>query len=255
MLSAVEYIKYLLASKKRHGVHSPFLYDLSDKGLKINYSEVDKQKILYFNKLNSLNNRSITITDHGAGSKRMNNTRRVKDIFKNSSSKGKYGKLLYQLSKHYKPKKILELGTSLGNGTLQFSLGNPQAKITTIEGCPETANVARENFRSLELDNVELINSTFDEYLSNLSTEVFDIVFIDGHHDGEALLKYLEMITTHTHEDTLLILDDIRWSNSMLRAWQEITNCDDYNVTIDLFRVGIVARRAQQHKEHFTIRM
>ena len=255
VLSAVEYIKYLVSSKKRHGIHSPFIYDLSDKCLKISYSEREQQKLNSFSKLNRSNPESIAITDHGAGSKRMSNERRVKDIYKNSSSKGKYGKLLYQLARHYKPKRILELGTSLGNGTLQFSLGNPDALITTIEGCPETARIAQNNFDSLELQNIELINSTFDDYFSNLNDASFDLVFIDGHHDGEALLRYLETITPFVHDDTIIILDDIRWSKSMLQAWHQIVSSENYNVSIDLFRVGIILRRSQQHKEHFTLRM
>ena len=185
----------------------------------------------------------------------MNNKRHVKDIYKNSSSKGKYGKLLYQLAKHYKPMKILELGTSLGNGTLQLSLGNPDALITTVEGCPETAGIAKKNFSSLELQNIELINSTFDDYFSNLKETTFDLIFIDGHHDGDALLRYLEIMNPFIDDDTIIILDDIRWSESMLQAWNQIVSSESYNVSVDLFRVGIILRRSQQHKEHFTLRM
>ena len=255
VLSAVEYIKYLVSSKKRHGIHSPFIYDLSDKCLKISYSERDHQKLKSFAKLNRSNPETIAITDHGAGSKHMNNQRKVKDIFKNSSSKGKYGKLLYQLAKHYKPDRVLELGTSIGNGTLQFSLGNHDALITTVEGCPETARIAQNNFNSLELQNIELINSTFDDYFSNLKQASFDLVFIDGHHDGNALLRYLAIITPFVHDDTIIILDDIRWSKSMLKAWHQIVSSENYSVSIDLFRIGIILRRSQQHKEHFTLRM
>ncbi|MFZ9027887.1 MAG: O-methyltransferase [Crocinitomicaceae bacterium] len=185
----------------------------------------------------------------------MNNNRRVKDIYKTSSSKGKYGNLLYQLAKHYKPARILELGTSLGNGTLQLSLGNPCALITTVEGCQETARIAMNNFDSLELQNIELINSTFHDYFSNLNKESFDLVFIDGHHDGNALLRYLVAITPFIHDDTIIILDDIRWSDSMLEAWRQIISSENYNVSIDLFRIGIILRRSQQQKEHFTLRM
>jgi predicted O-methyltransferase YrrM len=255
MLSAFEYIKYLLASRKRHGVHSPFIYQLTDKCLERSYSEDDHVKIKRFKELNKSNPEILTITDHGVGSKHMNNLRSVKDIYKNSSSKGKYGKLLYQLSKHYEPQRILELGTSLGNGTLQLSLGNPKTLVTTIEGCPDTVKTAQQNFDKLGLKNIELINSTFDNFLSTLTDASFDLVFIDGHHDGTALLKYLEALEPFIHEKTIMVLDDIRWSKSMFKAWKQIVSNDRYHVTIDLFRVGLITKRPQQHKEHFIIRM
>lgn len=255
MLSAFEYIKYLLASRKRHRVHSPFLYEFTDKCFKINYTIEDGKKNLLFKHQNIKSAETITITDYGAGSKYMNSQRRVKDIFKKSSSKGKYGKLLYQISKYYNPKNILELGTSLGNGTVQLALGNPLAHVTTIEGCPETAKISKRNFENLAVKNIELLNITFDDYFEQESKKVFDLVFIDGHHDGEALKKYLVALEPLIHKDTILILDDIRWSNSMITAWNDIVSSANYCVTIDLFRVGIIVKRPQQYKEHFVIRM
>jgi hypothetical protein len=56
------------------------------------------------------------------------------------------------------------------------------------------------------------------------------------------------------HNDTLLILDDIRWSKSMLNAWKEVCNSDSFHVSIDLFRMGIITPRSQQTKQHFVFR-
>ncbi|MCH2223816.1 MAG: class I SAM-dependent methyltransferase [Crocinitomicaceae bacterium] len=246
----LEYIKYRWKAKLRHGIHSPFVYDLSDNCLSISISKEDQQSLnAFFSKLSS-DNRTIDIQDFGAGSKRLSSHRKVSKILSNSSSKGKYGKLLYQISKHYRPERTLELGTSLGVGTHYLHLGFPEGKITTIEACPNTRSIALENLPT----GINSIQSTFSNYLPQIAKS-FDLVFIDGHHDGDALLKYLEESDQFTHDDTIFILDDIRWSASMKAAWNKIIDNPKYNVTLDFFRVGIIVKRPTQEKEHFSLRM
>ncbi|MFM7667033.1 MAG: class I SAM-dependent methyltransferase, partial [Bacteroidota bacterium] len=87
-----------------------------------------------------------------------------------------------------------------------------------------------------------------------LKEETFDLVYIDGHHDGNALLAYLESLKPFIHNDTILILDDIRWSKSMMIAWRKICKSEFYNVSIELLRMGIITPRKQQTKQHFVFR-
>lgn len=248
-----EYIKYRWNAKRRHGIHSPFIYDLVDNALQLPFDE--RSKSILHNLFRELTNdqRNIRIEDHGAGSKTLNMNRSVSQIFDVSASKGKYGKLLYQLARHYTPKNILELGTSLGVGSIQLQLGNPDAKIITVEACSETSTIAKQNFSKLGFSQIECVNENFDAFLNEPRTTKYDLVFIDGNHNGAALLNYIEALEPVTHEDTLFVLDDIRWSNSMLEAWGTIIQNENFNVTLDLFRVGVAIRRKQQQKEHFRL--
>lgn len=251
----LEYIKYRWNAKGRHGTHSPFVYDLVDKCFQLEVdSEFIRERNLLFQKLKK-NRETITIEDFGAGSKYLSNQRRIQQIFNTSSSKGKYGDLLFRLSKHYKPHNVLEFGTSLGIGTINLFKGNPTAKIVTVEACRATRKEAIKNFESVSYAQIESICSTFQDFLQNYKGERFDIVFIDGHHNGEALINYLKQLQPITHNDTIFILDDIRWSNSMFTAWQSIISSQDYHVTIDLFRMGIILKRPQQEKEHFIVKL
>jgi predicted O-methyltransferase YrrM len=132
-------------------------------------------------------------------------------------------------------------------------LGNPSAEIQTIEACKETYLVAKENLKQFQ--NIQLINETFDVFLSQSSNIKYDFVFVDGHHDGEALLKYMESLKVVSHTDTIFLLDDIRWSDSMFAAWNKIVAENNYHLTIDLFRMGLVVPRPQQQKEHFVLKV
>jgi predicted O-methyltransferase YrrM len=250
-----EYINYRWNAKGRQGTHSPFVYDFADKCLKIPIdSTFDTNRKTLFKELKT-NNSTIQIEDFGAGSKYLGNERKISQIFKTSSSKGKYGDLLYRLAKHYQPETILEFGTSLGIGTIHLTSGNPTSSIRTVEACAETRNQALKNIRTFGITTIQSQLCTFDLFLSSYEGEPFDLVFVDGHHDGEAVKKYMLQLEKFSHNDTIFILDDIRWSNSMLEAWKWFIHNPDYHVTIDLFRMGIVLRRPQQEKEHFTIKL
>ena len=251
----LEYIKYRWNAKGRHGTHSPFIYDLVDNCFAIEIDPVFRDQRNHLFEQLSKDQTIIHVKDHGAGSRKMSNERPVQQLFGNSSSRGKFGDLLYQLAAHYRPQRILEFGTSLGIGTMHLHYGNKTAEITTVEGCPETYNRALQNFKSTKSEGIIAVNSTFDEFLSTYKGEPFDLVFVDGHHDGKALLHYLTELRSITHNDTLFLLDDIRWSESMLDAWKKIISSADYHVTIDLFRMGIVLPRKQQVKEHFTLKL
>lgn len=255
MNSVVEYIKYRWNAKRRHGVHSPFVYELVDKCFRIKPEKIFLREIDALNQKLKVDEREIHVLDAGAGSKHFGKTRKVKDIYRISSSKGFNSTLLYKLSRHFKPKNILEFGTSLGIGTICLSNGNPNAKITTVEACPETLSLAKENFEICGKSHILLVNKTFNEFLDDYSGIEFDLVFVDGHHDGEALLSYLNRLDKITHDETIFILDDIRWSSSMKSAFDQLFKSDRFHVTIDLFRTGIIVKRPHQEKEHFILRL
>jgi predicted O-methyltransferase YrrM len=250
-----EYIKYLFNAQGRHGIHSPFVYDFLDNCLKIKKEEdfADKHQSL----VKSLkNNKSVIhVVDAGAGSRKMNSERRISAILKNASSKGVYADLLYQLAVHYQPKLTLELGTSLGRGTALLAAGNPKGQVISIDACGNTLEVAKSNLMNLGIENIQIVNDTFLSYLSNAEKKTFDLVYVDGHHQGEALKNYMHLLEEWTHSDTIFILDDIRWNKDMFAAWNELKSASKYHLSLDLFRMGILVLRPQQEKQHFTIKL
>jgi|688.fasta_scaffold216579_3 predicted O-methyltransferase YrrM len=248
------HIHHFVNAKKRHGIHSPFVYQLSDECLSVPWDQSDQALLKnQFKKLNQ-NQQIIRITDFGAGSKHMGNERKISDIFKNSRSSKRYAQLLYQLSRFYQPKRILELGTSLAWGTLHLHLGHPQSIIDTIEGCPQT-NAVSQNLFPLETNNINFHNARFEDYFQSLNEEKYDLIFIDGNHRGLALLSYIEQLTPYAHNGTLWILDDIRWSDDMWDAWEKIVENPQFHLSIDFGRMALVSYRKQQEKEHFMLRL
>lgn len=255
MFQLIEYIKFLLKSSNQHGVHSPFVYDLVTKCFYDKSSYPDYGRINEYRKKLLNNTSEIEISDFGSGSRVFNsNNRKIRSIAQTSGSTLNRSKLLYRVTKYFKPEKSLELGTSLGIATQAMALGHPNNSIVSIEGCSQISNFTR-NLLKDKYPNVQISNSTFDEFLSKLSTEQYDLIYIDGNHNLNATLFHLNTLINHVHNDSVMIFDDIYWSKEMKMAWNKIQAHPKVTVTIDTFYWGFVFFRKEQVKENFKIRL
>jgi predicted O-methyltransferase YrrM len=157
----------------------------------------------------------------------------------------------------YQPKTILELGTSLGITTAYLAMAGKQSAIITMEGADSIAAIAQSNFETLQLSNIELVKGNFDETLSTVIRHLSSVnfVFIDGNHRKESTLRYFNQILPATNNDTIIVFDDIHWSEEMEQAWKQIKKHPQVRATIDLFFIGIVLLRNEfKEKRHFSIR-
>lgn len=258
---ARRYAVYYLNAKTKHGIHSPFVYDLvtrvlEDKTQYPAYTAVEKLRLaLLSNKL------TTEVEDFGAGGEKQRlYERRVSDIAAKSAKPAKWGKLLYRLCRWFEVKNMLELGTSLGLSGAYQALGakekNPDYRFTTIEGSKNIAELARINLKDLGLDEVNVLIGEFDQVLPDFlkQTPPLDWVYIDGNHRYEPTMRYFNAVLPHCHNHTVLVFDDINWSDEMIKAWEEIKANPAIHVTVDLFYIGLAFLRNEQVEEHFTVR-
>ncbi|HLA56521.1 MAG TPA: class I SAM-dependent methyltransferase [Flavobacterium sp.] len=251
------YVKFLWKSQNEHGLHSPFVFDLVTKCFydKTKYPEYSTLKE-YRNSLLE-NQNTIEVADFGAGSKVFkSNTRQISQIAKTAGITSKRAELLFRISNYFKPANVLEIGTSLGLATAALSLGNQNGKITTLEGCPETSKIAKQQFDKFGLKNIDSVVTEFESHLDNyqLSTINYQLIYFDGNHQKAATLQYFDLLLPTITNDSIWIFDDIHWSRDMEQAWKTIKANPRVTVTIDTFQWGFVFFRKEQEKEHFVIR-
>lgn len=254
---AVDFFKHQFRAKTRHGVHSPFAYRLIDNVIYDFRAKADYDVIEHLRNELLLDERWISITDLGAGSHVNNNKKKqIKALAKNALKPAKLAQLIHRLAADMKPRNIIELGTCLGITTSYLAKAASEARIISIEGCPQTAAIARENLLKLNAQNTEVLVGNFDELLPEVISELstLDFVFIDGNHRKEATLNYFKWCLPRLSENSMIIFDDIYWSRGMKEAWEQIKSYPDVTVTIDLFWIGLVFVRKEQAKEDFKIR-
>ncbi|MGB1032459.1 MAG: O-methyltransferase, partial [Flavobacteriales bacterium] len=219
-----------------------------DKGRKYNaFDTLEKERRSLLS-----NNTRLEITDYGAGSKVFtSNQRSISQIAKTSLKSGKQAQLLFRLNVFLKAERVLELGTSLGLTAAYLSKSASQ--VVTIEGDESIHLEAKKLFQKLNLKNVDALNGEFEKVIPNLSGK-FDLIFIDGHHDGDATLNYLDILYPMLSAQGCFVLDDIRWSKSMNEAWKHASFDERFNASVDLFEMGILFKQPGQTKENFVVR-
>ena len=174
------YIIYRFKSTDEHGVHSPFVFDLLTNVI------YNKTEYYVYKEVESLRDKlkhspeTVHCIDLGAGSHlSKSNTRTVKQLIDYSVKPAKYSQLLFRLANHFQPAKIIELGTSIGITATYIAKANTKANVITIEGCPEIAAIALQNFNALSINNIQQYIGNFDELLPAIlsKSQTLDFVF------------------------------------------------------------------------------
>ncbi|WP_143960721.1 O-methyltransferase [Litoribacter populi] len=252
MFSAVQYILHFLRKEDRHSLQSPFAFQLYD-GL-INhfktakYPEIEKIRTSFLR-----DNTEIFVTDYGAGSKMVpNSKRKVKDIALYSNSPKKYN-LLYQYFLSQTPADYaVELGTGLGINS-QYLAACTKKSLLTIEADKSICDLAASHLQ--KLPNVEVFCDEIPNVLPTIASQMnsLDFLLIDAHHTYEATIKYFNMLVPRLHENSIMIIGDIYWSKGMKKAWDEIKMHPEVRMTFDFFECGVAFFKKDLQKENYIL--
>lgn len=283
------FIRFYFKAKTKYNVHSPFVFEFVNNILEDDRSfyvfkeaEILRQKLMD-------STETVEVTDFGAGSHVDSNKkiRKISSIASSALSPAFQCEWLFRICHLYKPLTVIELGTSLGVSTLYICEGAPQnARIYTLEGSSAIAALAQRHFnwfydvfakhslrfhspdvveklnnqinllKDSNLHKINIIEGNFDTTFKTALTAAkkLDLCFIDGNHRYEPTLAYFEQCLPYIHEHSILIFDDIHWSDDMEKAWEHIKQHPSVRLTIDLFWCGIVFFRHENHeKEHFSL--
>lgn len=257
---AEKFIRYYISALNRrgHGIHSPFVFDFVTNVLNDTRDFYPYESIESVRRQLLKDNTVIEIEDFGAGAVRQRKKiRSIGSIARHAAKSKKLSQLLFRIVHYYQPKTILELGTSLGISSAYMASANPAARIVSIEGASTVADLARHHHKFLQLSNVEVRTGEFDNILPDALHQLgkVDLVFIDGNHRREPTLQYFEQLLRYTNAQSILIFDDIHWSEEMEEAWDIIKKHPAVTASIDLFFIGIILFRPEfKSKQHFTIR-
>ena len=149
------------------------------------------------------------------------------EIIKYNDTLGKKKKLqisinqchfLYLVTKLFKPKEILEIGTFTGLSSLSMCIGlENDSKITTLDKNKETSLVAKNFFEKAKVS--EQIDIIIDEAVNSIKKlisqkRLFDLIFIDA--DKENYKKYYELSLNLLKKDGFMIIDNVLWHGEVV---------------------------------------
>ncbi len=258
----IPYLRYVVKAGNEHSLHSPFLFDLYRQTIRPERKSADEP---FFGHIEALrrelkqSREELSVVDLGAGSRLTPaGTRTVGAIARHSAKSPAYAQLLYRLTQRFQTRIIFDLGTSLGLTTAYLTKGADKTGgfVTSFEGCPATAEKARQHLTRLGCKHVEVIIGDLAVTLPERVDKVkqLDMVFFDANHRYRPTVQYFNVCLSKRHNDSVFIFDDIHWSDEMEQAWATIKDHPDVTATVDLFGVGLVFFRKEQLKQHFTLR-
>ena len=118
------------------------------------------------------------------------------------------GKILAEVVRKLKPRKILEVGSLYGYSAILVTKNSPaNAEITTVEKNPEHARITEQNVERAELESqIKVIRGDAMEILPKLPGP-FDLVFLDA--EKTQYLDYLKAIEDKMHQGSVVVADNV----------------------------------------------
>jgi predicted O-methyltransferase YrrM len=240
----LRFLLYAANAKTKYYLHSPFVYhfylDVLEESKKNNIKRID----ILHRRLKQ-DKSIITFNDYGKDGFVV--SKRIGAIAKHVSVSNKYGAMLNRLAANYRCVNILELGTSIGIGTAYLASASFDAKVSSIEGASALSAIAKRNAELLKLNNISFYEGTFESKLPLVLAEMksVDLAYIDGHHTYEATLQHYKTILPYLHNNSIVVIDDINWSEGMTALWNELKLSPEVRLSIDLHRMGILFYRQE----------
>ena len=248
-LSQLRNIKKPKADKIVNAIHDALKNNLEPEEKKWVDRIEEKRRVL------NSSSTKISITDFGAGKPNIaraeaemyqgvNRDTTVGETCRIASKPYFWSLLLFKLIREFKPSNSIELGTCLGiSGAYQAAAQklNKSGRLITLEGAKSLASLAEKNFQQLGLDNAYVVSGRFQDNLDRVLTEnkPVDYAFIDGHHDEKATISYFEKFMPYLSKNSIIVFDDISWSDGMRHAWKKIENNKVVKISLDLKVIGI----------------
>ena len=166
----------------------------------------------------------------------------------------KWGTLLYLVAREFASRTVVELGSCVCISGIYLSSPPNVKSFVTIEGSSELATIAKQSLSSYQ--NATVINDLFEKAIeSEISfpkhiDDKVDLVYIDGHHEKIATIRYFDKLSSLLNPGGIVIFDDISWSYDMRDAWMELSQSLKFSHTIDLGVIGICILKTESQNQN-----
>ncbi len=251
------YLRHFFRSRywRGHGVHSPFVFEFVREIVNCRHSFYHFDIVEDYRSRLISNHRTIFFEEMGSGKPGITQ-KKISQLAKNSAVSRKYGRLLSRIVAFVKPRIMLEIGTSLGVGSLYIAMAAKSSEFVTLEGNPECASIASKALAANGCKNAKVVVGNFDNTLASVldGVDTLDFVWFDGNHSYSPTINYFNQCLTKVGNDSVFVFDDIHCSKEMSDAWAYIVAHPAVSVSVEMYRIGVVFFRKECRKQNFRLR-
>src|SRR5437660_2924843 len=118
------------------------------------------------------------------------------------------GKILADIVKKTKPKRILEVGALYGYSAILMAKSSPPGvEIVSVEKDPEHVRIAKKNIKRANMEEkITMVEGDGRTELQKLSGS-FDLVFLDA--EKTQYLAYLKAVERNLHKGSVVVADNV----------------------------------------------
>ena len=248
------YINYFLAVVDQHSIQAPFAFEF--------YNELRKalEKSDVIDEIEHARDRFLDDhllvdgEDMGAGS-RVNRTSTISSIAQYGISSKRDCMFLLALANICNPQICIELGSSLGISTAYLAKSGHINSIYSFEGNKALVKSACQLLDELDAQEAQIMQGNIDAELPRLLSklESVDLAIIDANHTENALLNYFRLLKPKMQSNSIVMIDDIRWSNEMYRGWRKIIGEREVTVSMEFLCRGLIFFKKGIQKQHYVL--
>ncbi len=118
------------------------------------------------------------------------------------------GKILAEILKETRPKRILEVGALYGYSAILMAKNSPpKTEIISVEKNPEHVRMAMENIRRANMEGrIRVVEGDGRTELGKLSG-IFDLIFLDA--EKTQYFAYLKAVEKNLHKGSVIVADNV----------------------------------------------
>ena len=192
--------------------------------------------------------------DMGAGS-RVNKNATISSIAQYGISSRRDCMFLLALADICKPETCIELGSSLGISTAYLAKSEHVDSIYSFEGNKALVEVACQLLDELDAHKAQIIHGNIDTELPRLLNKLghVDLAIIDANHTEKSLLNYFRLLQPKMQSESVIMIDDIRWSKEMYRGWRKIIVEREVTLSMEFLSKGLLFFKKGIQKQHYIL--
>ena len=208
-----------LKHRKGYGVHSPFAYSV--------ITEVIEEKSPYYA------------------------YQRMSPLYpKGGPVPFKVATLLFRLANRFRARRILEIGCDAGYSLLPLLMVDSRNELYSVAGADQKR--CAQQHLSLFPGFAERVN--FIDSVEALPEDyVADMIVVNGAPAGMSQAEFSAWVQQHLSERGLFFVRGIQPGRQMETYWDELCECDQMEVTMDLYDYGLAIRQPHFFKQHYVV--